>query len=83
MTSDAETDGLSRTNFFISYTQSDLEAASWIAWELERAGFTYRMQGDDFPPGSRFLTEMRRWLQAESAVRSNGKLGNTSITRPC
>jgi hypothetical protein len=64
MTLYAETDGLSGTNFFISYTQSDLEAASWIAWELERAGFTYRMQGEDFPPGSRFLAEMRRWLQA-------------------
>jgi TIR domain len=50
-------------DFFISYTAADREWALWIAWELERAGFTYRIQAEHFPPGSRFITEMRRWLQ--------------------
>src|SRR5437588_8502204 len=49
-------------NFFVSYTGNDVKWAQWIAWELERAGFTYRMQAEHFPPGSRFMNEMRRWL---------------------
>jgi TIR domain len=50
-------------NFFISYTGSDVEWAKWIAWELERAGFTYRLQAEHFPPGTRFINQMRVWLQ--------------------
>lgn len=49
-------------NFFISYTGADAEWAKWIAWELERAGYSYRLQAEHFPPGTRFINEMRRWL---------------------
>ena len=52
-----------RVNYFISYTAVDREYAEWIAWELERCGFTYILQTRDFPPGSRFMREMRRWLE--------------------
>ncbi len=51
-----------RVNFFISYTGSDENIASWIAWELDRARFTYVMQAEHFVPGSRFISEMRRGL---------------------
>ena len=55
-------------NFFISYTGSDLEYAKWIAWELGRAGFTYRFQEEHIPPGARFIHEMRFWLQNSDHV---------------
>src|SRR5262245_43501702 len=50
-------------NFFISYTGSDVEWAKWIAWELGRAGYTYRLQAENIPPGSRFMNEMRLGVQ--------------------
>jgi hypothetical protein len=50
-------------NFFISYTGSDEEWAKWVAWELGRAGYTYRLQAEHIPPGSRFINEMRLWAQ--------------------
>ncbi|HYD60511.1 MAG TPA: toll/interleukin-1 receptor domain-containing protein [Noviherbaspirillum sp.] len=49
-------------NFFISYTATDALWAEWIAWELGRAGYTYRLQAEHFPPGSRFIQGMRQWL---------------------
>jgi hypothetical protein len=55
-------------DFFISYTRSDVEWARWIAWELSRAGYTYAMQEEDIPPGSRFMNEMQRWLQCARHV---------------
>jgi len=55
------TDAAGSVNFFISYTGTDRSWAAWVAWELERAGFTYRMQAEHFPPGSRFVNEMRQW----------------------
>lgn len=51
-----------RVDFFISYTGIDAEWAKWIAWELARAGFTYRIQAEHIPPGSRFINMMRQWL---------------------
>jgi len=38
-------------NFFISYTGSDVEWAKWVAWELGRAGYTYRIAGGGLSPG--------------------------------
>jgi hypothetical protein len=55
-------------NFFISYTGTDVEWAKWIAWELSRAGYTYRLQAEHFPPGSRFMNEMRTWLENSDHV---------------
>src|SRR5271154_6275290 len=52
-----------KVNFFISYTGSDTEYARWIAWELAREDLTYRLQEEHYPPGSRFIYEMGRWLQ--------------------
>src|SRR5438034_922911 len=63
MTSADYTEPPKKANFFISYTGADTAWAHWVAWELERAGFSYRMQAEHFPPGSRFVSEMRRWLQ--------------------
>lgn len=58
-----EGDQTATVDFFISYAGSDEDWARWIAWELERAGFTYRIQAEHFPPGSRFVQGMRHWLQ--------------------
>ncbi len=55
-------------DFFISYTEDDVEWARWIAWELEREGYTYRLQAEHFPPGARFMNEMRVWLQKADHV---------------
>jgi len=46
--------------FFISYTSSDQQWAEWIAWTLEEAGYSARIQAWDFPPGSVFPAEMRK-----------------------
>ncbi|BFU95763.1 MAG: hypothetical protein NTNFB02_24850 [Nitrospira sp.] len=61
-------EGQQSVDFFISYTASDEPWAKWIAWELERGGFTYRMQVEHFPPGSRFVQGMRQWLQNASQL---------------
>lgn len=55
-------------NFFISYTGNDEAWARWIAWELSRAGYTYRLQAEHFPPGTRFINEMRSWLDNSNHV---------------
>jgi tetratricopeptide (TPR) repeat protein len=48
------------TDFFISYTQADRAWAEWIAWTLEEAGYTVKVQAWDFPAGSNFVVEMHR-----------------------
>lgn len=48
------------TDFFVSYTRADRRWAEWIAWELEEAGFTTRLQAWDFTPGTNFVAEMDR-----------------------
>jgi hypothetical protein len=55
-------------NFFVSYTGCDEPFAKWVAWELGRAGFTYRLQAEHFSPGSRFINEMKDWLQNSEQV---------------
>src|SRR4051794_10589227 len=47
-------------DFFISYTAADRAWAEWIAFQLEAAGYTTRLQAWDFWPGSNFVTEMNR-----------------------
>ncbi len=44
--------------FFISYTGPDRSWAEWIAWQLEDAGFSTRLQAWDFRPGNNFILEM-------------------------
>ena len=45
-------------DFFISYTQSDVDKAKWIAAQLEASGYTTIAQFKDMPPGSNFVIEM-------------------------
>jgi TIR domain len=55
-------------DFFVSYTGVDRAWAEWIAWVLEAAGYTVRVQGWDFRAGSHFVYEMHR--ANESATRT-------------
>jgi hypothetical protein len=45
------------TSFFISYTGADKAWAEWMAWELEAAGQTTKLQAWDFRPGTNFVLE--------------------------
>ena len=42
----------------MSYTSADRPWAEWIAWELEEAGYSTRIQAWDMQPGSNFVVEM-------------------------
>ena len=46
-------------NFFISYTATDRAWAEWVAWQLEVAGYSTRIQAWDFRPGFNFVREMQ------------------------
>lgn len=50
----------SSKHFFISYTQSDRQAAEWIAWQLEAAGYSVVLQAWDFQPSQNFVLAMDR-----------------------
>lgn len=56
------------TDFFISYTHKDGDWAEWIAFTLEDAGFTTKIQAWDFRPGSNFVLEMQ--AAADKAQRT-------------
>lgn len=56
------------TDFFVSYTHKDQKWAEWIAFVLEEAGFTTKIQSWDFRPGSNFVLEMQE--AAENAERT-------------
>ena len=45
-------------DFFISYASADRPWAEWIAWELDAAGYSTRIQAWDVQPGSDFVHEM-------------------------
>ena len=51
------------TDFFISYTSADEQWAEWIAYVLEEARFSTKLQKWDFRPGSNFVLEMQRAAQ--------------------
>jgi tetratricopeptide (TPR) repeat protein len=46
-------------DFFISYNKADRHWATWIAWQLEAAGFSTLLQAWDFRPGCNFVLEMQ------------------------
>ena len=50
----------SKYDFFISYNKADRHWAEWIAWHLEEAGYTTRIQIWDFGAGSNFALEMHQ-----------------------
>lgn len=56
------------TDFFVSYTHKDRAWAEWIAFVLEEAGFTTKIQAWDFRPGSNFVLEMQE--ASENAERT-------------
>jgi formylglycine-generating enzyme required for sulfatase activity len=51
---------VSTMDFFVSYNQADRDWAEWIAWQLEDAGYTTRIQAWDFHAGSNFVVDMDR-----------------------
>jgi WD40 repeat protein len=55
------------TDFFVSYSPADERWATWIAWELESAGYRTMMQAWDFVPGTNFIDFMDRGV-SEAAV---------------
>jgi TIR domain len=55
-------------DFFISYTASDEPWAEWIAWQLEDAGYTTRVQAWDFAAGNDFAHEMIQALRESRTV---------------
>jgi TIR domain/Effector-associated domain 2 len=50
----------SKLDFFISYTDADQAWASWIAWELEEAGFQVYVGAWDFVPGMNWQAAMQK-----------------------
>ena len=57
-----------RRDFFISYNHRDCAWAEWIAWELEKNGFTVVIQAWDFGAGSNFVIEMDAALRDAQRV---------------
>src|SRR5215468_4526241 len=53
---------------FISYTPADERWATWIAWELEAAGYRTMLQAWDFVPGTNFIDFMDRGVSEAAAV---------------
>jgi hypothetical protein len=47
-------------DFFVSYNKADREWAEWIAWQLEKDGFSTVLQAWDFRPGCNFVLEMQK-----------------------
>lgn len=44
-----------KKNFFISYTSIDTQIAEWIAWTLEKKGYSVVFQKWDFPAGTSII----------------------------
>jgi len=71
-------------DFFVSYNHADEVWAEWVAWVLEEAGYTTRLQAWDFRPGSNFVVEMHQAAQTARrtiAILSPNYLGS-QFTRP-
>ena len=47
-----------KKHFFISRNGADAAWAEWIAWQLEKKGYTTILQDWDFQPGQSFITKM-------------------------
>jgi hypothetical protein len=45
-------------DFFVSYAGSDVRWATWIAWQLEAAGYSVLIQEWDFVPGTNWIDRM-------------------------
>src|SRR5215469_14349917 len=53
---------------FVSYSPADERWATWIAWELEAAGYRAMLQAWDFVPGTNFIEFMDRGVSRSAAV---------------
>ncbi|WP_261566837.1 toll/interleukin-1 receptor domain-containing protein [Frankia gtarii] len=74
-----DTSGISprQVDFFVSYTGADARWAEWIAWTLEDAGHSTRIQSWDFTPGAHFVTEMHQ--ATERAARTVAVLSDSYL----
>ncbi|WP_433733642.1 TIR domain-containing protein [Nocardia sp. CA-129566] len=57
-----------RRDFFISYSPADERWATWLAWQLESAGYTTLIQAWDFVPGTNFIDFMDRGVRDSAVV---------------
>lgn len=55
-------------DFFVSYAAPDVSWAEWIAWQLERAGYSVTLQAWDFRPGQNFVSDMQTALEGSDRV---------------
>ncbi|MDP4508464.1 WD40 domain-containing protein [Nonomuraea turcica] len=56
------------TEIFVSYSPADTAWATWIAWELEAAGYKTMIQAWDFVPGTNFIDFMDRGVTEAQLV---------------
>lgn len=56
------------TEIFVSYSPADTAWATWIAWELEAAGYRTMIQAWDFVPGTNFIDFMDRGVSEAALV---------------
>ncbi|HUR05719.1 MAG TPA: TIR domain-containing protein [Nonomuraea sp.] len=56
------------TEIFVSYSPADTAWATWIAWELEAAGYRTMIQAWDFVPGTNFIDFMDRGVSEAQVV---------------
>ncbi|MFG2072818.1 WD40 domain-containing protein [Nonomuraea maritima] len=56
------------TDIFVSYSPADTAWATWIAWELEAAGYRTMIQAWDFVPGTNFIDFMDRGVSEARIV---------------
>ena len=56
------------TDLFISYSPADERWATWVAWELESAGYRTMLQAWDFVPGTNFIDFMDRGIRESAAM---------------
>ncbi|TXK41803.1 TIR domain-containing protein [Nonomuraea sp. C10] len=56
------------TQIFVSYSPADTAWATWIAWELEAAGYRTMIQAWDFVPGTNFIDFMDRGVSEAGLV---------------
>ena len=55
-------------DFFVSYSPADERWATWLAWQLEAAGYSTLIQAWDFVPGTNFIDFMDRGVRDSSVM---------------
>jgi len=57
-----------RRDFFISYHRADRAWAEWIAWQLEKSGYSIVLDVWDFPLGTNLVVEKQKALEASESI---------------